>query len=79
MKMQIEISKRAYNGIKKFVEESSLVGASDYAVANGKPIGLCKECSNWCKNRAIDGACLCSSFHTMTGPDFFCGDFEKTM
>lgn len=39
--------------------------------------GTCKECNLWCKDRAIDGACFCSSFHTYTGYDFYCAGFEK--
>ena len=40
-------------------------------------IGTCKDCNLWCKDMAIDGACFCSSFHTYTGYEFYCGDFEK--
>ena len=40
-------------------------------------IGTCKDCNLWCRDKAIDGACFCSSFHTYTGYDFYCADFEK--
>lgn len=39
--------------------------------------GTCKDCNLWCRDRAIDGACFCSSFHTYTGYDFYCADFER--
>lgn len=42
--------------------------------------GTCKDCINHGINKEhtdIDGARYCSSFHTYTGYDFYCADFEK--
>ena len=42
--------------------------------------GTCKNCLNHGINKQhenIDGARYCSSFHSYTGSDFFCADFEK--
>lgn len=42
--------------------------------------GTCKDCINHGINKEhtdIDGARYCSSFHTYTGYDFYCAEFEK--
>ena len=42
--------------------------------------GTCKDCINHGINKEhkdIDGARYCSSFHTYTGYDFCCADYEK--
>lgn len=48
-----------------------------YKRVDTSDISTCKDCNLYCKDRAIDGACFCSSFHTYTGYDFYCADFEK--
>ena len=37
----------------------------------------CSTCNEWLRGYAIDGACYCASFHTYTGPDFYCKDYER--
>ena len=43
----------------------------------------CKKCDKWKAGRFRDGLyCYsdegyCTNWHTMTGENFFCGDFEK--